>query len=211
MNRHQHWENIHAAKAPHQVSWYAPHLQISLNLIDQIAPPKTASIIDIGSGQSTLADDLLARGYANLTLLDISQAALEATRNRLGNPSAGIHFLAADITSAALPTAHFDLWHDRAVFHFLTAPEDRAAYIARLTQSVKPGGHLILATFGPQGPTRCSGLDILRYDAPTLQSELGSRFRLIQSSTHLHTTPAGATQQFLYGHFQLEPITEPTK
>lgn len=211
MNRHQHWENIHAAKAPDQVSWYAPHLEVSLDLFHRIQLPRSASIIDIGSGQSTLADDLLARGYANLTLLDISHAALDANRKRLGNSAGSIHFLAADVTTASLPPARFDLWHDRAVFHFLTEPKDRAAYIARLTQSLKPGGHLILATFGPQGPTRCSGLDTLRYDAPTLQSELGNRFRLIQSSTHLHETPAGANQQFLYCHFQLEPINEPTK
>lgn len=204
MNLQQHWENIHATKKPEHVSWFAPHLDVSLNLIDRIALPRTASIIDIGSGQSTLADDLLARGYANLTLLDISQAALDAIRKRLGNAASSIHFLAADITAASLPPARYDLWHDRAVFHFLTEPEDRAAYLHRLTRSLKPGGHVILATFGPQGPTRCSGLDAVRYDALTLHRELGSRFRLIETATHQHPTPSGATQQFLYSHFQLD-------
>lgn len=210
MNKRQHWEQIHAAKSPDQVSWYEPHLEVSLDLIRRIALPHTASIIDIGGGQSTLADDLLARGYSDLSLLDISQAALDATRNRLGDAAAGVHFLAADITSASLAPVRYDLWHDRAVFHFLTAPDDRSAYVRRLTHSLKPGGHVILATFGPQGPTRCSGLDAIRYDAGTLHRELGSRFRLIESPTHIHPTPSGATQQFLYCHFQMDELTAPT-
>ena len=210
MNR-QHWENIHATKAPGQVSWYAPHLEVSLQLIDRVALSRTASILDIGSGQSTLVDDLLARGYSRLTLLDISQAALDATRQRLGETAPAVRFLATDITTASLPPAHFHLWHDRAVFHFLTAPEERAAYIQQLTRSLKPGGHAILATFGPQGPTRCSGLDTVRYDAVTLHRQLGPGFRLLQSSTHLHPTPSGATQQFLSCHFQFQPLTAPTK
>lgn len=202
MNRHEHWEHVHATKAADQVSWFAPHLDVSLALIDRIALPHTASFIDIGSGQSTFPDDLLARGYADITLLDISQAALDAVRKRLGHSAPGVHFLAADITTAALPPAHYHLWHDRAVFHFLTDPKDRAAYLRRLTQSLKPGGHAILSTFGPEGPTRCSGLDAVRYDASTLHRELGPGFRLIETATHLHQTPSGGTQQFLYCHFQ---------
>ncbi len=207
MNRHQHWENVHTDKPADQVSWFAPHLEVSLRFIDKLALPTSASIIDIGAGQSTLPDDLLTRGYRNLTLLDISPAALQATRHRLGARVHSIQFITADITSATLPQAQFDLWHDRAVFHFLTAPGDRAEYRQRLQQSLKPGGHLILATFGPQGPTRCSNLDVLRYDAPTLQRELGSPFRLIEPATQLHQTPSGATQQFLYCHFQFNAPT----
>ncbi|MGC8550634.1 MAG: class I SAM-dependent methyltransferase [Acidobacteriaceae bacterium] len=207
MNRLEHWQNIHASKPSNQVSWFAPHLEVSLHLIDRLALPASANIIDIGSGQSTLPDDLLTRGYFNLTLLDISPAAIHATRRRLGPSAASIRFLAADITTATLPKAHYDLWHDRAVFHFLTAPQDRAAYLGQLTHALKPGGHVLLATFGPQGPTRCSNLDVVRYDAPTLQRELGSHFHLNESATHLHHTPSGSTQQFLYCHFQL---TAPT-
>lgn len=207
MNRLEHWQSIHSTRPADQASWFAPHLDLSLNLIDRIALPSAAALIDIGSGQSTLPDDLLARGYSNLTLLDISPAALEAVRTRLAKSASRLRFLAADITTASLPPAHFDIWHDRAVFHFLTAPEDRAAYLRRLTQSLKPDGHLILATFGPQGPTRCSGLDALRYDPTSLHREIGSRFRLVESFTHLHQTPSGSTQQFLYCHFLL---TAPT-
>ena len=192
MNK-QHWDNIHATKNPNQVSWFAPHLDISLELMDRIALPTDAAIIDIGAGQSTLVDDLLARGYHDLSVLDISQAAINANRKRLGNTADSIHWLVADITHAELEPARYDLWHDRAVFHFLTAPEDRAAYVRRLTRALKPGGHVLLATFGPEGPTRCSGLDAVRYSASTLHRELGSRFRLIESSTQQHLTPSGAT------------------
>ena len=202
MNRHQHWENVHTVKPADQVSWFAPHLEVSLRFIDQLVLPTSASIIDIGSGQSTLPDDLLSRGYRNLTLLDISPAALQVTRHRLGARAHSIQFLTADITTATLPQAQYDLWHDRAVFHFLTTPEDRAAYRWQLTHALKPGGHVLLATFGPQGPTRCSNLDVIRYDAPTLQHELGSAFHLVESATHLHQTPSGTTQQFLYLHFR---------
>lgn len=207
MNRHLHWEQVHATRAHDQVSWFAPHLDISLNLIDSIHLPPQAAILDIGAGQSTLTDDLLSRGYNNLTLLDISQTALDATRTRLRDHAQCLRFLPADITTTSLQPAHYDLCHDRAVFHFLTTPEDRAAYRLRLIQSLKPNGHLILATFGPQGPTRCSGLDVVRYDPDTLLRELGSRFSLIESSTHFHHTPSGVTQQFLYCHFQ---FTAPT-
>lgn len=209
MNRHLHWNHVHATKAPDQVSWFAPHLEASLRLIDSIALPAKANILDIGSGQSTLVDDLLARGHTEITLLDISKAAIEANRKRLGPAAQSVHFLTADITNVSLQPAHFDLWHDRAVFHFLTAPQDRAAYLRQLTQSLKTSGHAILATFGPQGPTRCSGLDIIRYDAVTLHRELGSRFRLLETFTQLHHTPSGLTRQYLYCHFCLNPNPDP--
>jgi SAM-dependent methyltransferase len=203
MNK-QHWDNIHATKNPDQVSWFAPHLEISLQLIDRIALPPTAAIIDVGGGQSTLVDDLLARGYQDLSVLDISRTAIEANRKRLGKNAGRVHWLVDDITTAPLQSTRYHLWHDRAVFHFLTTAQDRAAYMRRLTTALKPGGHLILATFGLDGPIRCSGLDAVRYSAHTLHRELGSRFRLIESSTQLHHTPSGATQQFLYCHFSMD-------
>jgi 2-polyprenyl-3-methyl-5-hydroxy-6-metoxy-1,4-benzoquinol methylase len=200
MNPQTHWETIHKEKSPNAVSWYRPHLETSLTLIEQAAGP-SASIIDIGGGQSTLVDDLLARGYKNLTVLDISQAAIDANRKRLAEASNRIHWLVADITKTELAPAAYDVWHDRAVFHFLTVPSDRAAYIRLLTNAIKPGGHIIISTFGPDGPTKCIGLDIVRYDADSLQREFGEHFHLRGSSTELHQTPSGTTQQFLYCHF----------
>lgn len=201
MNTREHWEHVYATKAADVVSWYAPHLEVSLEMIARIGLPSGAAMIDVGGGQSTLVDDLLACGYRHLSVLDISQAAIDANRKRLGRLAEGVDWIVADITKAELPTAHYDLWHDRAVFHFLTAPQDRSTYVRLLTQSLKPGGHVILATFGPQGPMRCSGLDTARYDAAALHCELGGRFRLMSSALHEHRTPSGAAQQFLYCDF----------
>jgi 2-polyprenyl-3-methyl-5-hydroxy-6-metoxy-1,4-benzoquinol methylase len=203
MNSQTHWETIHKENSPNAVSWYRPHLETSLTLIEQVAVP-SESIIDIGGGQSTLVDDLLARGYKNLTVLDISRAAIDANRKRLAEASKHIHWLVADITQTELAPAAYDLWHDRAVFHFLTTPNDRGTYIRQLTHAIKPGGHVILSTFGPDGPTKCSGLDIVRYDADSLQREFGEHFRLRGSSLELHHTPTGATQQFLCCHFTVD-------
>lgn len=199
-----HWQRIYTEKDLNQVSWYRPHLDTSLALIDRIAPGPAAAIIDIGGGACTLVDDLLARGYRHLTVLDVASAALQSSHQRLGDASGQVTWLAADVLTAALPAATFDLWHDRAVFHFLTASQDRAAYRRQLVRALRPGGHVLLSTFGPEGPTRCSGLDVIRYDASALLAELGPRFRLIESMTHLHRTPSGATQQFLCCHAALE-------
>ena len=203
MNSQTHWETIYKENSPNAVSWYRPHLETSLTLIEQVAVP-SESIIDIGGGQSTLVDDLLARGYKNLTVLDISRAAIDANRKRLAEASKHIHWLVADITQTELAPAAYDLWHDRAVFHFLTTPNDRGTYIRQLTHAIKPGGHVILSTFGPDGPTKCSGLDIVRYDADSLQREFGEHVRLRGSSLELHHTPTGATQQFLCCHFTVD-------
>jgi 2-polyprenyl-3-methyl-5-hydroxy-6-metoxy-1,4-benzoquinol methylase len=193
-----HWEKIYGTKAPDAVSWYRPHLEISLELIQRAAPGRSASIIDVGGGESTLVDDLLAQGYQNITVLDVSETAIEATRKRLGAVSAQVHWLVADITEAHLEPGAYDVWHDRAVFHFLTAPEARAAYVRQVAKAVKPGGYVIVSTFGPEGPTKCSGLDVVRYDAESLHQEFGVHFRLLDSSQELHRTPFGTTQQFLY-------------
>ncbi len=200
MNAQAHWERIYTEKAPTAVSWYRPHLEKSLSLIERCAPGKSESIIDVGGGESTLADDLLGRGYENITVLDISQAAIEANQQRLGVASERIHWLVADITKVELPQSAFDVWHDRAVFHFLTNALDRAAYVRQVARAVRRGGHVIVSTFGIDGPMKCSGLDVVRYDSESLHNEFGGHFRLLESSKELHETPFGTVQQFLYCH-----------
>ena len=198
MSTQSHWEHIYGTKAPDQVSWFRPHLETSLSLIKRSTGDRSARIIDVGGGESTLVDDLLRSGYANLTILDISQTAIDVTKARLGSLAAGVEWLVTDVTRADFPANAYDIWHDRAVFHFLTTPSERAAYVQRVAQAVKPGGHVVIGTFGPQGPTKCSGLDVQRYDADSLHGEFGSRFRLVDSLKELHQTPFGTTQQFLY-------------
>jgi len=165
MDSQTHWENIYSTMAPDAVSWYRPHLELSLELIRRAAPELSVSISDVGGGESTLVDDLIGQGYENITVLDISRIAIEATRKRLGAVSGRVHWLVADITDTQLEHGAYDVWHDRAVFHFLTAPNDRVAYVRQVANAVKPGGHVIVSTFGPEGPTKCSGLDVVRYDA----------------------------------------------
>jgi len=204
MDTKTHWEKVYTTKAPDAVSWYRPHLETSLALIVRAADARTASIIDIGGGESTLVDDLLARGYENITVLDVSQTAIDVTKRRLGLAAELIHWLAADITEAALEPGAYDVWHDRAVFHFLTASEQRVAYVRNVAHAVRPGGHVIVSTFGPEGPTKCSGLDVVRYDAESLHDQFGVRFRLVESSKELHRTPFGTTQQFLFCYCKVE-------
>jgi SAM-dependent methyltransferase len=204
MDAQAHWEQIYKQKAPDQVSWYRPHLETSLAFIQQAAPGRSASIIDVGAGESTLVDDLLARGYTNVTVLDISQIAIDANRKRLGDAAQLVRWVVADITRVELEPATYDVWHDRAVFHFLTLASDRAAYVRQVASAVKRGGHVIVSAFGPEGPTKCSGLEVVRYDAESMHGEFGPRFRLIGTSKELHQTPFGATQQFLYCYCVLE-------
>jgi 2-polyprenyl-3-methyl-5-hydroxy-6-metoxy-1,4-benzoquinol methylase len=199
-----HWDHIYNTKAPEAVSWYRLHLEKSAALIERAAGDSSAAIIDIGGGESTLVDDLLSKGFSNLTVLDISEIALAVTQMRLGPLSERVHWVAADVTQAELPAQSYDVWHDRAVFHFLTATDQRAAYVRKVMYAVKPGGYVIVSTFGPEGPTKCSGLDVIRYDAASLHSEFGRRFRLLESSKELHETPTGTTQQFLYCYCLLE-------
>ena len=198
MNLKTHWEKIYATKASDQVSWYRPHLETSIVLIERSVSVRSASIIDIGGGESSLVDDLLARGFHNVAVLDVSQAAIDATKQRLGQVADRVRWVTADITQVQLHPAAYDVWHDRAVFHFLTAPERRAEYVRQVARSVKAGGYVIVSTFGPEGPTKCSGLDVVRYDAESLHEEFGTRFRLVESSKELHETPFGTIQQFLY-------------
>jgi 2-polyprenyl-3-methyl-5-hydroxy-6-metoxy-1,4-benzoquinol methylase len=199
-----HWEKVYATKAPETVSWYSPHLETSLAQIERAAAGSSASIIDVGGGESTLVDDLLARGYENINVLDVSQTAIDVTKKRLGLAAEQVHWLVADVTDAQLERGAYDVWHDRAVFHFLTASEHRAAYVRQVGHAVKPGGHVIISTFGPEGPTKCSGRDVIRYDAESLHDQFGVRFRLVESSKELHRTPFGTTQQFLFCYCKVE-------
>ena len=204
MDAQAHWEKIYTEKAPNAVSWYRPHLEKSLTLIEQVAPERSASIIDVGGGESTLVDDLLGHGYENITVLDISQTAVDANRRRLGAASDRVHWLVANITSVELDHSAYDVWHDRAVFHFLTSASDRFAYVHQVARSVRHGGFVIVSTFGPEGPTKCSGLDVVRYDAESLHKEFGVNFQLLGSSKEFHQTPFGTTQQFLYCYCRVE-------
>ena len=193
-----HWEKIYSTKTPDQVSWYRPHLETSMALIKRAAIDRRASIIDVGGGESTLVDDLLEQEFQNITVLDVSQAAIDVNKARLGERAKEVHWIVADITRVDLEAQAYDVWHDRAVFHFLTSPQQRADYVRQVAQSVRSGGYVIVSTFGPDGPTKCSGLDVVRYDADSLHEEFGARFRLVESSKEIHQTPFGTTQQFLY-------------
>lgn len=204
MGMQEHWDRVYQTKAADQVSWFRPHLETSLAEVERAAKDRSAFIIDIGGGASTLADDLLDHGYRNLTVLDISQTAIDLAKKRLGEAAASVEWLCAEVTQAPLLENHYDVWHDRAVFHFLTKQSERLAYAARASSAIKTGGHLILSAFGPEGPERCSGLNTMRYDAESLQRELGTGFQLIESSIDWHRTPSGAMQQFLHCHFRLE-------
>ena len=204
MNPQTHWEKIYREKAPDAVSWYRRHLETSLELIERAATGRRVSIIDVGGGESTLVDDLLARQFEDITVLDVSQTAIDVTKKRLGAAADQVRYLVADITQAQLAPRVYDIWHDRAVFQLLTSPEQRAAYVRQAGRSVKPGGHVIVGTFGPEGPTKCSGLDVVRYDAESLHDEFGARFRLVDSLKELHSTPFGTTQQFLYCYCRVE-------
>lgn len=193
-----HWEKIYQRIPPEQVSWYRPHLETSVALIERVADGHTASIIDVGGGESTLVDDLLARGYEHVTVLDISETALEASKQRLGAAAQRVRWIAKDVTAAELERGAYDVWHDRAVFHFLTTPEQRTAYVRNVARAVRLGGHVIVGTFGPEGPTKCSGLDVMRYDAEHLHGQFGAHFRAVEHHEEIHHTPAGKIQQFLY-------------
>ena len=204
MDAQAHWEKVYSTKSSAEVSWYRPHLETSLALIQRVAADCSAAIIDVGGGESTLVDDLLACGYRTITVVDIAQVAIEHTRKRLGSASDRVKWLVADLLQAELPSHSYNVWHDRAVFHFLTQPAQRRAYVRQVVSAVKPGGHVLIGTFGPEGPRQCSGLDVMRYDAESLHGEFGSRFRLVESAKELHQTPFGSTQQFLYCYCVVE-------
>ena len=200
MERREHWENIHANKASDEVSWFEVDPRISFELIESISPER-GSVIDVGGGQSHLVDKLLSAGYERVAVLDISSAALESTKERLAEQAGKVAWIHADVTKAT-DFGTFDVWHDRAVFHFLTDESERRAYVDRLTQTLPVGGHLVIGTFGIGGPEKCSGLEIRQYDAETMQATLGSHFELVRSLDHVHVTPADKEQKFFFGVFR---------
>lgn len=199
MSRVEHWETLYRNKQVDRVSWFQSHAARSLALIRGTGlQPETARIIDVGAGASVLVDDLLDAGYRHLSVLDIAEPALAVTRSRLGGRAHQVNWLVGDVTRIELPTAGYDIWHDRAVFHFLTDEADRRRYVAQVWNAVRPGGFVIVATFGPNGPLQCSNLDVCRYAPESLHGEFGAGYELMGHQTELHTTPAGQTQEFVY-------------
>jgi trans-aconitate methyltransferase len=202
-SRWDHWENVYTSKGESQLSWFQETPALSLELIELVGVARSSAIVDIGGGASRLADSLVSRGYEDVTVLDLSAAALAAARSRIGEDANRVTWIAADVT-AWEPPRSYDLWHDRAAFHFLTPAPDRAAYVDRLQRALRPGGHAIIGTFALDGPERCSGLAVSRYDAEHLAATLGRGFALIDSRPHEHVTPWGATQKFQFSTFRRE-------
>ena len=198
MDRKQHWEQVYNSKPSDTVSWFQNHADQSLRLIRNTGLGKDAAIIDVGGGASTLVDDLLAEGYDDLTVLDLSSAALAVAKQRLVKHANCVHWVEGDVTRAEFPVHRFDIWHDRAVFHFLTDPADRQAYVDRVMRAVRPGGHVIVATFAEDWPDKCSCLPVMRYQPDTLHAEFGDAFLLVEHEKEAHHTPSGSVQQFVY-------------
>lgn len=198
MKSRDHWEQVYSSRPADQVSWYQRHAEQSLRLIRDTGVSLRAPIIDVGGGASTLVDDLLQAGYTALTVLDLSHIALDTARQRLGERASAVQWLQANITRAGLPRQAYDVWHDRAVFHFLTSADERRAYVESVAQAVRPGGHVIVATFAEDGPLQCSGLPVMRYSATGLHAEFGALFTLLRHEREEHHTPAGGVQKFIY-------------
>jgi trans-aconitate methyltransferase len=200
-SRQTHWEEVYTSKDETNVSWFQDNPAPSLELIEQVQGGRDSGIIDIGGGASRLADGLLERGFRRLTVLDISAAALDLAALRLGRRASEVQWIIADLTEWQ-PSRRFDVWHDRAAFHFLVDPVDRAAYVVRLRSALVPGGHAIIATFAADGPDTCSGLPVHRYDAASLATELGAEFTLVDCRPHDHVTPSNSSQRFQFSVFQ---------
>lgn len=200
-DRSVHWQNVYATKGEAEVSWFQDSPAISLEMIRTAAPDHGAAIIDIGGGASRLVDALLQEGYRNLAVLDLSANALDAAKKRIGAAASTVDWIVADAT-AWRPAKTYDVWHDRAAFHFLTDPRDRADYVERLRSAVAPGGHIIIATFALDGPEKCSGLPVQRYDSASLSDELGPEFELVEARSETHHTPWNSTQAFQFSRFR---------
>jgi ubiquinone/menaquinone biosynthesis C-methylase UbiE len=200
VDRRSHWENVYTTKGESEVSWYEETPELSLELLREAGLTPGMSVIDIGGGASRLVDALASAGQAHMSVLDLSVAALETAKSRLKHPE-WVQWLVCDVM-AWTPDREYDLWHDRAAFHFLTATHDRQAYVEVLSSALKQGGRAIIGTFAPDGPEKCSGLPIARYDADTLQSVLGQQFRLFATRRHEHATPWGAVQKFQFSTFE---------
>jgi SAM-dependent methyltransferase len=198
MKKQEHWDAIYGKKGPQEVSWYRPHLDRSLQFIHQACLSPDAVIIDVGGGASTLVDDLLDRGFRNVTVLDLSESAIVQAKTRLGPRAEVVNWLVGDITQVKLPERHFDFWHDRAVFHFLTEEVARQRYVAAVRHALKPSGHIVVATFGLGGPEHCSGLPVLRYSPEGIHAQFGRQFMKVGSDSETHYTPWGTEQEFVY-------------
>jgi trans-aconitate methyltransferase len=196
-SRQAHWETVYTTKGEDEVSWFQESASVSLELMDALAITNRAAVVDIGGGASRLVDALVAKGFDRVTVLDLSDSALATARTRLGEAAAKVEWIAADVTLWE-PDKVYDLWHDRAAFHFLTDAADRDAYADRLRRALRPGGHAIIATFAPDGPERCSGLPVMRYDSASLLATLGPGFDLVADRRQEHTTPWGAVQRFQF-------------
>lgn len=202
MNRKAHWENVYASRQSDDLGWYEPHLQISLDWINALQLAPDAAIIDIGGGASTLVDDLLLLGHRNISVLDISDKALSTIKTRLAADAERVNWLAGDITTIDLPAQRYALWHDRAVFHFLTSAGQQQRYREQLLKALQPQGHLIMGVFAPEAPPQCSGLPVQRYSLEQITNTLGEAFELKSHRKDLHITPGGVEQMYLYCHFQ---------
>lgn len=197
MDSREHWDQVYRSKGASGVSWYQQTADLSLRMLGGECGIDSA-IIDVGGGASTLVDGLIEAGYREITVLDLSRTALEVAQHRLGMLSQRVQWLEGNVLTAELKPSSYDVWHDRAVFHFLTTAQDRERYVAQVMRAVKPGGHVLVATFAEDGPERCSGLPVARYSADALHAEFGSEFRLIRTERQQHLTPWGATQNFTY-------------
>ena len=200
-DRTTHWQNVYATKGEAEVSWFQDNPAISLEMIRTASPDQNAAIIDIGGGASRLVDALLEHGYRDIAVLDLSANALDAAKRRIGAAASNVDWIVADATTWR-PVKSYDIWHDRAAFHFLTDPHDRAAYVERLRSAVAQGGHVIIATFAPDGPEKCSGLPVERHDSASLSSELGPEFALVEARSEIHRTPWQSTQAFQFSRFR---------
>jgi len=201
MNRRAHWEHVYTVKLPNELSWFQATPARSLELLREAIARADTAIIDIGGGDSTLVDAVLADALGRMTVVDISDAALARARERLGPSAQSVTWISSDVTQLTLPAAAYDIWHDRAVCHFLTGADDRAAYARVAAAALKPGGTLVMATFADDGPTRCSGLDCCRYSGELLAETLGGAFALMRCFKDVHRTPNGGEQRFLYAVF----------
>lgn len=202
MQSREHWENVYTSIPENEVSWFQQHAQRSIKLIRKHKPEKASSIIDVGGGASTLVDDLLEYGYSKVSVLDLSQKALAKSRLRLGAMASKVNWITANITRATLPENEFDVWHDRAVFHFLTSKEERLAYVKQVQSAVKPASLVVVATFAEDGPESCSGLPVNRYSASALRTEFGELFVMLDHEHETHLTPSGKEQRFVYCCFK---------
>lgn len=198
MNRNEHWEQVYCNKFANQVSWYKSHLVRSIELIHSSALSPDARIVDVGGGASTLVDDLLAAGYKNIAVIDLAGNAIQVSRQRLGDCAAQVDWIVGDATTSLLPDSSVDFWHDRAAFHFFTKDSDRTAYREQLVRCIKIGGIVLVATFTLDGPEKCSGLPVTRYDALGILDVLGNQFEKLDESIELHKTPGGNIQPFVY-------------